>query len=113
LLAQKKYAEAETIARECLAIRSEKGPDHWVILYARTTVGVALLGQGKCAEAEPLLIHAFEGMKARESQMRSSSRSWMIVPLERRVQLYDAWGKGAEAARGRKVLEDEKSRCKR
>jgi non-specific serine/threonine protein kinase/serine/threonine-protein kinase len=112
LLAQKKYAEAEPMARECLAIRSEKRPDRWVTFYARTTVGGALLGQGKYAEAEPLLIQAFEGMKARESQMRPSSKFLMLEPLERLVQLYDAWGKAAEAARWRKVLEGEKSRQK-
>jgi tetratricopeptide (TPR) repeat protein len=112
LLAQKKYAEAEPIARESLAIRSEKRPDSWGAFYARATVGSALLGQGKYAEAEPLLIQAFEGMKARESQMRLSSKFLMIAPLERLVQLYDARGKGAEAARWRKVLEVEKSRQK-
>jgi serine/threonine protein kinase/tetratricopeptide (TPR) repeat protein len=112
LLAQKKYAQAEPIARECLRIRSEKRPDRWVTFYARTALGGALLGQGKYAEAEPLLIQAFEGMKARESQMRPSSKSLMMEPLERLVQLYDARGKGAEAARWRKVLEGEKSRQK-
>ena len=110
LLAQKKYAEAEPIARECLAIRSEKRPDRWVTFYARTTLGGALTGQGRFDEAEPLLIQAFEGMKSRESQMRPSSRFLMLEPLERLVELYDAWGKGAEAARWRKVLEGEKSR---
>jgi hypothetical protein len=45
--------------------------------------------------------------------MRPSSKFLMIEPLERLVQLYDAWGEGAEAARWRKVLEGEKSRRKR
>jgi tetratricopeptide (TPR) repeat protein len=112
LLAQKKYVEAEPIARESLAIRSEKRPDRWFTFSARATLGGALLGQGRYAEAEPPLIQALEGMKARESQMRPSSKVLMIVPLERLVQLYDAWGKGAEAARWRKVLEGEKSRQK-
>jgi non-specific serine/threonine protein kinase/serine/threonine-protein kinase len=112
LLAQKKYVEAEPIARESLAIRSEKRPDRWVTFYARTTLGGALLGQGKYAQAESLLIQAFEGMKARESQMRPSSKFLMIEPLERLVQLYDTWGKAAEAARWRKVLEGERTRQK-
>jgi eukaryotic-like serine/threonine-protein kinase len=113
LLAQQKYAEAEPMARESLAIRSEKGPDRWATFYARTTLGGALLGQSKYAEAEPLLIQAFEGMKARESQMRPQSKVRMIESLERLAQLYDDWGKPAEAARWRKVLEGEKSRQKR
>ena len=45
--------------------------------------------------------------------MRPQSKVRMLEPLERLVQLYDAWGKGTEAARWRKVLGGERSRQKR
>src|SRR5262249_10010094 len=47
LLKQQKYAEADPILRECLAIRMKKMPDDWKTFNARSMLGGALLGQKK------------------------------------------------------------------
>ena len=56
LLDQKKYAEAEPFARECLAIRAKNKPDGWTTFFTRFMVGTSLVGQKKYADAEPFLI---------------------------------------------------------
>jgi hypothetical protein len=49
--------------RACLAIREKKLPDDWRRFNAQSLLGGSLLGQQKYAEAEPLLVQGYEGMK--------------------------------------------------
>src|SRR5262249_28268634 len=63
LLTNQKFRDAEPFARECLRIRELKIPDDWRTFNARSFLGATLLGQKKYAEAEPLLLAAYEGMK--------------------------------------------------
>ena len=74
LLAQKKFAEAEPPARECLTIREKKLPDDWRTFNARSMLGGSLLGQKKYAEAEPLLLSGYEGMKQREDKIPANGK---------------------------------------
>jgi hypothetical protein len=69
------------LARECLAIREEKRPDDWLTFEARSLLGGSLLGLKKWAEAEPLLIRGYEGMKAREKRIPPSSRKRVAEAL--------------------------------
>ena len=75
LLEQKKWAEAEPLLRECLAIREKTQPDSWVTFNTKSMLGGALLGQKKYAEAEPLLLAGYEGMKKREKTIPPQGRS--------------------------------------
>ena len=69
LIQQKKWAEAEPILRECLAIREKAQPDDWNTFNTRSQLGGSLLGQNKFAEAEPLILAGYEGLKAREAKI--------------------------------------------
>src|SRR5437868_2045826 len=51
LLEHKKWAEAEPLLRECLAIRVQTQPDVWSTFNTQSMLGGALLGQKKYAEA--------------------------------------------------------------
>ena len=75
LLTQKKFAEAEAPARECLAIREKKLPDAWLTFNSRSQLGGSLLGQKKYAEAEPFLLSGYEGMKQREQSIPAAGRA--------------------------------------
>ena len=66
LLLQKKPAEAELKLRECLTIRQKIQPDDWTTFDTKSMLGEALLDQKKFADAEPLLLAGYEGMKQRE-----------------------------------------------
>ncbi|HZQ45744.1 MAG TPA: tetratricopeptide repeat protein, partial [Verrucomicrobiae bacterium] len=93
-----KFAEAEPLARECLAIREKQIPDAWRAFNARSMLGGTLLGQGKYAEAEPLLLAGYEGMKQREDKIPANGKVRLKESLQRLVQLYDATGRADKAA---------------
>jgi tetratricopeptide (TPR) repeat protein len=102
LLAQQKYAEAESTARACLAIGEQKQPQGWTTSQARSLLGAALLGQGKYADAEPLLVQGYQGLKERAQAIPPRDQGRVAEAVGRLVALYDAWGKKDEAARWRK-----------
>jgi serine/threonine protein kinase/Tfp pilus assembly protein PilF len=68
-LQEKKFAEAETHARQCLAIRMKLRPDDWSVFHAKHMLGAAQAGQKRLVEAETLLIDGYQGMKARRASM--------------------------------------------
>jgi serine/threonine protein kinase len=105
LLQQKKWADAEAVLRECLAIREKKQPDAWTTFNAWSLLGAAHLGQQHYAEAEPLLLAGYQGMRRREATIPNEGKIRLPEAAARLVQLYEAWGKEAEAGRWRKELE--------
>jgi tetratricopeptide (TPR) repeat protein len=112
LLDQKKYAEAEAVLRDCIASHQNRPSNEWVTFHMRSLLGSVLLDQKRFAEAEPFLLQGYQGLKEREAELSKDSRSRIVQALERLVELYDAWGKEAEAARWRKHWEDEKTHLK-
>ena len=100
---QARWSEAEPLLRECLAIREKATPDDWRRYDAMSLLGGALLGQGRYAEAEPLIVAGYEGMKAREARILPRGQVRLREAAERVVRLYEAWGKPDQAAtRGRR-----------
>ena len=104
LLREKKYVEAEPPARECLAIRQKHIPDDWLAFNARSLLGGSLLGQEKYAEAEPLLLSGYEGMKQREDKIPPAGRPRLVETLQRLVQLYEATGRPDQAVEWKQKL---------
>ena len=99
MLRRGRYERAEPILRECVAILQKKQPEAWTTFRAQSLLGVALLGQQKYAEAEPLLVEAYEGLKAREGQIpQFYARLRVGEAGQRIVVLYEAWGKAEKAA---------------
>lgn len=87
------YVEAEPILRESLAIRERLQPEDWSTFNVRSILGEAILGQQRFAEAEPLLLSAYEGMKARENTIPKEAKIRLRDAKERIVRLYDFWEK--------------------
>jgi tetratricopeptide (TPR) repeat protein/tRNA A-37 threonylcarbamoyl transferase component Bud32 len=105
LLKQQKYADAEPILRECLAIRAKKEPDEWTTFHTASLLGAALLGQSRHAESEPLALQGYQGMKQRAAKIPTEAAPVLLrEALERLVQLYDSWDKQHEAAKWRQEL---------
>ena len=94
----RKWAEAESLLREGLAIRDRKRPDDWSRFETRSLLGVSLMGRKNYAEAEPLILSGYEGMKARESRIPAPSKIRLTEAGRRVVRLYEAWGKPDRAA---------------
>jgi hypothetical protein len=109
LLEQKKWAAAEPVLRDCLAIRQKLAPDAWRTSNTQSMVGGSLVGQRKYAEAEPLLLKGYEGLKAKAKEIPPPARTRLPEAAERLVRLYEARGKPTEAARWKKELESLRS----
>src|SRR5262249_6120194 len=97
-LEQNKFNEAEAPARECLATRESQMPRHWRTFEARSLLGASLLGQGKHADAEPLLRAAFDGLKERQDKIPEPSQVSLKKAAQRLVQLYEQTNRPDQAA---------------
>jgi hypothetical protein len=73
-----------------VAIREQKQPDAWLLVYARVMLGAALLGQNNYSEAEPLLTGGYADLDRLQDQIPQEVRverlSWT---LERIIALYE------------------------
>jgi len=101
LIRQGKYAEAEAAARTALAARVALHPNSWHTGETRSLLGEALAAQGRYAEAEPLLLEGFDGIKRRRDPQDVLPAARIVAARDRLVRLYEAWGKPAEAERFR------------
>ena len=61
-------------------------------------LGTALAGLKKYAEAEPLLLGGYEGMKARETKIPPALKTERAAAAAQLVACYEAWGKAEQAA---------------
>jgi eukaryotic-like serine/threonine-protein kinase len=104
LLMQQKWADAEPVLRECLAVREKLQPDEWSTFNARSLLGGSLLGQKKYALAELLVLSGYQGMKAREAKIPAPGKPRLAEAGERVVNLYEAWGQTEKAREWRKKL---------
>jgi eukaryotic-like serine/threonine-protein kinase len=104
LLKTESWAKAETVLREAVTIRDSKEPGAWGTFNTKSMLGAALVGQLKYAEAEPLVIHGYEEMKAREATIPATARRSLYEATERVVRLYEAWGKREAAAKWKAML---------
>jgi tetratricopeptide (TPR) repeat protein len=104
LLQQKKWNDAEAGLRDCLTIRTKKQPDAWSTFNTQSLLGGALLGQKKYADAEPLLLQGYQGLKQRAAKIPAAEKQRLTQAVQRLVALYEATGKQDDAAKWRKEL---------
>jgi hypothetical protein len=101
LLKAKEYPAAEKLLRECLAIRVKTQSEHWTTFNTQSMLGGALLGQKQYADAEPLLLAGYAGMKKQDAKIPPQAKVRLVEAVERLVQLYEALDKQDEAAKWR------------
>jgi eukaryotic-like serine/threonine-protein kinase len=63
-----------------------------------------LLGQKKFADAEPLILAGYEGMKARAAKIPAAAKPNLAEAGVRVVWLYEGWGKPVQAAAWKRKL---------
>jgi hypothetical protein len=80
-------------------------PKTWTTFNAKALLGAALLGQNKYAEAEPLLLGGYQGMKQLEAAIPPKVRFRLTETLQRLVWHYQATQRAEQAARWRQELE--------
>ncbi len=101
LLRLGKYADAEPLLREALAIQEKAEPDAWTTFSTLSQRGGALLGGGKLAEAEPLLLRGYEGMKQRAARIPPAARDRLLEAIDRLIELYEKSARPADAKKWR------------
>jgi hypothetical protein len=106
LLTQGKLPEAETTLRECLRLREKQSPEDWRTFNTKSMLGGVLLGEKKYAEAEPLLLAGYQGMKERENAIPAASKVRLKEALERLLELAKATGRLDQAAGWKQKLEE-------
>jgi tetratricopeptide (TPR) repeat protein len=98
-----RYAEAERLFKNALGMYQELlSADHWALAVCRSEYGHLLIQVGRYPEAEEELLHAF---KVLHDQLGEQHHRTERI-LRRLVDLYEAWGKPAEAAQYRASLDD-------
>jgi len=113
-LHQQRYAEVEVDLREVLRSLEKTQPDEWERYNCQSILGASVAGQKRYADAEPLLLSAYDGMVTKESTV---SRAYPLRPKlheeggERIVQLYQDWGKPDKAAEWREKLREAEARA--
>ncbi len=101
LLRQERFAEAESVVRPAWDVRRRLEPDGWKTFDAEATLGAALLGGGKPAEAETRLLAGCQGLHQHREQIPPSATSRLSSARTRLVTLYESLGNEQEAARWR------------
>ena len=96
---RRQNARVKAELRRSRSLSQQKQPDAWTTFATQSPLGASLLGPKKLAEAESLLVQAYDGLKRREGKITAPDKVWLRKTLERRVQLDDAWGKPDPAAR--------------
>jgi eukaryotic-like serine/threonine-protein kinase len=90
--------------RESLAI-SVKVSDPLLPSYAQSLPGEALAGQKKYADAEPLLLKGYRGMKEKENLIYGDRAKRLMDAAQRLVALYTDWGRPNSAAQWSATLD--------
>src|SRR5439155_7141910 len=101
---QGRLVEAEAVCRECLAIRERNFPDAWQTFSTRCLLGANLLAEKKYAEAGPLLLSGYEGMKQREERISPANKGRVKEAIQWLVEYYQATGQPDGAAEWQKAL---------
>jgi len=104
-LSQGKFAQSEPLARELVELEQKKQPDNWQRFRAESLLGASLAEEKKYAEAEPLLLEGYQGMRARKERIAAPDHYHLELTREWLVQLYKNWGKPQKVAEMAKELE--------
>jgi len=96
------FTEAEVLTRQCLSLCEKAFADDWRGFDARARLGGILLAQKRYAEAEPLLLVGYDGLKQREEKIPASGKRRAKETAADIAQLYDATARPDRAAEWKK-----------
>jgi len=99
-----KLDEVEPLLRECLSIREKKLPDGWPTFSARSALGENLMARKQYAEAEPLLISGYNGLRERQARIPAANKPRLEKAAERLLQFYEETAQPDKAAEWKQKL---------
>jgi hypothetical protein len=92
LVKQCRFAQAEPLLAETLAIRQKNEPSGGSTVQAKSALAQAKLGLRKFAESEPLLLSAYEAYAGRADKSQNGPRLEYATALQL-SEMYRSWGK--------------------
>ena len=101
---QGRLAEAEALLRECLSIREKRLPDDWLTFSGRSALGENLMARKQYAEAEPLLISGYNGLREREARIPAANKPRLQKAAERLLWFYEETAQPDKAAEWKQKL---------
>ena len=99
-----KLHAAGTALQECLSIREKRLPDDWLTFSARSALGENLLARRQYAEAEPLLISGYNGLRSAQAAIPVANKPRLEKAAQRLVRFYEETGRPDKAAEWKKKL---------
>jgi tetratricopeptide (TPR) repeat protein len=105
LLQERKYKEAEPIALAASETLKKAIPQSWQYFDACSLQGGCFLGEGRFAEAEPLLLSGVTGLRERFSFVSSTQFRELEDGIWRMQNYFEAIGSTDEAVRWKGELE--------
>ena len=97
-----KYPVREGQAFPLSRVQKALPEGHWLIADTMSRLGGAIAGEGKFAEAEPLLLEGHAGMK--ESRQVPTDRKRQAI--QRIIQFYESWHRPDQTSEWRQRLEE-------
>jgi serine/threonine protein kinase/tetratricopeptide (TPR) repeat protein len=97
MVAQERWNDAESMLRECLAIRTRTIPNEWSRFNTMSQLGGVLSRQGRHGEAEPLVVAGYEGLNARVERLTPIARVRFSEAAARVVAVFEAAGQREKA----------------
>ena len=105
MLVEGDFIGAESLARESLGLSKKFAIDEWGEFDYRGQIGVILLELKKYAEAERLLLSAYDGLKRLEATIPASEQQAVLnKPVRQLARLYDVTGQPEKAKEWRAKL---------
>jgi len=101
-----KFADAGELMRLCLSVCEKRLPDDWRTFQARAQLGAILLAQKKYADAEPLLVGGYDGLKQREERIPACNKRCLKETVQHAIELYEATSRPDKAADWKKRLDE-------
>jgi serine/threonine-protein kinase len=98
---QLKYTEAEGSLRGTCDAYEQAKLQVWQRYYCEAMLGASLEGQKRFAEAEPLLVSGYQGLRARENSIPANARNALTRAGEWLARLYTEEGKPELAPQGK------------
>jgi serine/threonine protein kinase len=106
LLAEGKYVESEAFLRQLLDGQTKARPHSDESFRAQCLLGASLIGQGRYAEAELLILHGYTEMQrwwnVQDEPITPLRTLFEVEAVEWLVQLYDRWEKPEQAEKWRR-----------
>jgi serine/threonine protein kinase/tetratricopeptide (TPR) repeat protein len=109
-LLKQQYRDAEPLAREALEITEKLPLVNGRRFFWMSLLGAVLLGKGEYANAEPLLLQGYEGMKSQELIVPTLRRREMPQAGEWIVHFYEETNQPEKAQVWRERLRKDKSK---